>query len=143
LKSGKCIATATAVYNLDADSKRMKKYWPWIIFLTLLFPILELLIFFVRFGAPEGDLYQQSLTFLPIGLLGSLVLFYFYDKAETRIHKNMIIAGFVLAVPFALLGALGGGLLGTWAVILYGLIPLVVGVLLGNWLGGLMARRRA
>ena len=118
----------------------MRKYLPWILLLTLLFPIINLLIYFLRFGAPGSNLFLESLVFAPIGLLGALVLFYFHDRAESRIHKNSIIVGFLLACPFALLGGLMGGLLGVPAAIQFGVLPLVIGVLLGNWAGGMLAQ---
>jgi hypothetical protein len=118
----------------------MRKYLPWILLLTLLFPIINLLIYFLRFGAPGSNLFLESLVFAPIGLLGALVLFYFYDRADTRIQKNAIIVGFLLAFPFALLGGLMGGLLGVPATILFGALPLIIGVLFGNWAGRMLAQ---
>ena len=120
----------------------MRRYLPWILLLTLLFPVINLLIYFVRFGAPQSSLFLESLLFAPIGFLGSLVLFYFYDRADTRIHKNTNIVGFLLAFPFALLGGVMGGLLGIAGAILFGVVPLVIGVLLGNWAGGMLAQNQ-
>jgi hypothetical protein len=117
----------------------MKKRLLWMLFLTLLFPITNLVIYTVRFQAPDGRLYLESLVFAPIGLIGGLIFFYFYDKAHRRVQKNSIIAGFLLAMPLAALGGLMGGLLGLVGTIVFGALPLAAGIVLGAWFGAMLA----
>ena len=118
----------------------MKKRLPLVLALSLMFPLVNLAIYTLRFQAPQGRLYLESLLFAPIGLIGGLIFFHAYDKAGTRVHKNAIVVGFLLAMPLAVLGGLMGGLLGIVATIAFGTLPLALGVLLGNWFGSLLAK---
>ena len=117
----------------------MRKRLPWILFLALLFPIINLIVYTVRFHIPDSRLYLESLVFAPIGLIGGLIFFYFYDKSHSPVQKKAIIAGFLLAMPLAVLGGLIGGLLGIAGAIIIGALPLAMGVLLGNYFGGMLA----
>jgi hypothetical protein len=47
----------------------MKKYWPWILLLTLLIPIVQIVVFTLRFGLPSGSMILESLVFAPVCLL--------------------------------------------------------------------------
>jgi hypothetical protein len=122
----------------------IKKYWLWIVGLTLLFPIVFLITFVVRFDSPlDARNYSESLIVLGGGLVASLVLFFFIHKAGNRTQRIGTIVGFVLILPLAMFGSFIGGMLGPIGVILYAAIPVLIGAGLGFWIGGMLGKRKA
>ena len=112
-------------------------YWS-AIPLGLLCPILQLVIFYARFGGLELSILSESVIFLPLGVLSMLALIVLFNRARSRLHQGAIVGGYLLGVPFAVVGAMGGGLvmepfLGT---LVFGLPLLLVGLALGYILGG-------
>ncbi len=113
----------------------------WLVGFAIAFPLIQLLFFFIRFGTIETHLYGESLLFAPIGFLGGIYFFYMYDQATITLHRRMIFAGLIASLPSSVVGGIMGGLLGFIGVILFGLLPMVIGVFLGNWFGRVLANK--
>lgn len=106
--------------------------WLWLIPLTLLWPGLHLLVFFLRFGHIR-DVGSEAYVFLPMGLLSGIILIALWKRATTRRQKAGLALGYLLAMPFAFIGSLFSGLMlppfvGT---VICGVPPLVAGMGIG------------
>lgn len=111
----------------------------WLILLTVLWPILQLLVALIGFGRIDSALIGDSAVFLPMGLVGAIALVYAWRRAPDRRRRIGATVGYIAASPAALLGAILGGLalppvVGTLA---FGGLPLVAGVALGYGLTSL------
>jgi hypothetical protein len=117
-------------------------YWL-IIPLTLVWPAIHLLVFGLRFGRLPVEMVRLSAVFLPLGLISSLIFLYFLGRARAGAERRAVIAGYIIAFPFALLGSLAGGLVLTpiAGVTLFGLVPMLVGILGGYALGRALRSR--
>jgi hypothetical protein len=105
----------------------------WLIALTVLWPGLHFLVFFVRFGRPPSGGFTDALVFLPMGLVAAVILIVLWARAGTRLRKVGLVLGYLLASPVAFIGSLMSGLMLPPVVgtLLYGAGPLVVGMLIG------------
>lgn len=112
-------------------SSRAKK---WILGSVVAWPLLHVLIFLVRFRRlpPDGE---QLLWFVPTALLGALLVVALLARSSGRTQRSAVLLGTAAALPFAIAGNLGGGLLGPLGVTVFGTVPLLVGALSG-WLAG-------
>jgi hypothetical protein len=110
--------------------RKIGRRWLWLIALTVAWPALQFLIFLVRFGRLSGALMLDSLSFAPLGLLSGLLLIILCSRAGSALGRNIVIAGYVIATPAALVTSLLGGLIWTpvVGVTIFGLIPLAVGM---------------
>ncbi len=112
------------------------KLYLWVFGLALIWPLAQVMIFYVRFGQMNslaGVL--DYVVFYIAGLLSVAVFFKWLLRSAAGWGRNFVIAGFVLSSPFSWRGALVGGMLGSVGVILFSLIPVVIGAGLGYWLG--------
>jgi hypothetical protein len=109
----------------------------WALAVGLVFPVLQVLIYLVRFGGlnPEAPLTDYLLFFLG-GVLAGAGLIYFLRRSQTPGTFRAVIIAFVISVPFAMFGMVVGGLMGVVGVLLLGVSPSVfitgVGYLLGR-----------
>ncbi|TAK11107.1 MAG: hypothetical protein EPO32_13350 [Anaerolineae bacterium] len=117
----------------------MKKTSYWLALpLGLLGPAFYLVTFYLRFNRLEGQQFNESLkTFLP-ALLGGLFLVWLLNRAAIVKARRATWLGFLVALPFGLLGAAMGGLLGIIGIILFGAVPLVIGAGLGFLVGKML-----
>ncbi len=109
----------------------------WIVPLALAWPALHLALALIRFGRlPPGGL-VASLVFLPMGLVSGAALVLFLARTSDRRQARVTIAGYLLAVPLALVGSLVGPLVFSplLGATVYGAFPLVVGTALGFFVG--------
>jgi hypothetical protein len=113
---------------------KRKPSYLWVIPAALLFPVLQLLIFLLRFRNIPDEMLRESWVFAPVGLISVMVLICFLRKEEEKAKKSRIIKAFILAVPFALIFSLTGGLINTSPIFIgiYGSIPLIIGILIGR-----------
>lgn len=74
-----------------------------------------------------------------MGILSAGFLIYLTQKAANRATRISTIVGYLVACPFALIGALGGGLIihPLIGVTIMGAIPLILGSAAGYALGKL------
>src|SRR6266700_8311289 len=91
----------------------IKTYRP-VLPLTLLWMVARLL----QMGPPL--LIGDSAVFLLPGLLSSLIIVFLYLRARRGVHRWLAVAGYVITLPIAFLGALGSGMV----------LPAVLGVTL-------------
>lgn len=104
----------------------------WIIPLSLMWPIINLFIFALRFRKLPLDMFSESIVFIPMGIISSLVLIYLMRITRQDKKKlKKIVLGYIIACPFALFFSIGGGLLGALGSIIFGTIPLILGTYLG------------
>jgi hypothetical protein len=108
----------------------------WAIAVGLFFPILQIIIFFLRFQRlnPEAS-FSDYLFFFVAGLIIGLALIYFLRRSETRKNYNATIAGFVISIPFALIGMLLGGLMGGFGIILFSISPAIFVIGIAYFIG--------
>lgn len=98
----------------------------WAFAIGLLFPVLQVVIFFLRFQNINPDAsFSDYLFFFITGSIIGFALIYFLRRSETRRTSNATIIGFVIGVPLALIGMLLGGLMGTFGIILFGISPAI------------------
>ena len=104
-----------------------------IIFLTLLWPILQIFVFRLRFSSVTLVMVLESLQFLPLGLFSGLIMGTLLKGAKTKREKLAILLGYIFAIPTAIFTSLLGGLVLNPIIgaTVFGLIPLVAGMFLG------------
>lgn len=108
----------------------------WAFAVGLLFPILQVVIFFLRFQNLNSDAtLSDYLFFFITGSLIGLALIYFLRRSETHRTYNATIIGFVVGVPLALIGMLLGGLMGGFGIILFGMSPAIFVTGIGYFIG--------
>ena len=115
-------------------------YW-WAILIGLVFPIVQIAIYFMRFG--EMILYAtilDHLWFLLAGAAGALLLIALLRRSQTTVQKWIVVLAYLLGAPISTLMMVGGGLLGPIGIILF---PLFRGSFLGfGFLVGRFLSRR-
>ena len=118
----------------------MKRNYVWLIFLSLIWPLVQVLIFGLRFQRLPDNIWE-SLYFLPMGLISAAFLLFMLGKTAVRTTRVSTVVGYLVACPIALVGGLGGGLVlqpllgGT----LFGAVPLMVGTAVGYGMGKLVS----
>lgn len=115
----------------------MRVSYIWLVPLIFVWPVLHIVVFALRFGRIDGTMLGESAIFLPMGLIGGVVLIECLKRAPSRRAQIGAIAGYVIATPVAFTGSLLGGLIvhpliGT---LIAGAGPLVVGTLAGFGIG--------
>jgi len=105
--------------------------YPWAILYGLYFYVLFQIVFFVQFGQFNRNLGLIDLFVVLDGILSVLLLQYLARKLPTR--RGFLIIPFLIALPFAYIGALGGGLLGAVGVVVMGMLPFIVFLGIGYW----------
>lgn len=130
---------------LENEEQRLKRQRPkrsitaWAIGLTVFWPIVNLIVYFMRFGTLSWRLVGESLYFIPLGLCSVLLLFTFLNYTQSTNHAYFVIMGFVLFMPVAFFAALASGLVLPPLVgpMIYGIIPLAIGLTIGFFTGKL------
>lgn len=113
-----------------------KPSFVWALAIGILFPVLQVVIFFLRFQNinPDAGL-TDYLYFFIAGLLIGLILIYFLRRSESSAAYRGTIIGFVIGIPLALLGMLFGGLLGAFIAILFSVSPNIFTIAVGYFIG--------
>ena len=111
----------------------MKNYlaYPWAILYGLYFYILFQVAYFIRSGSINSSVRILDLGIVVVGIVSVLIFMYFAKKLGER--WNLMFIPFILALPLAYFGALGGGLLGLPGIVIYGLVPFIVLLPLCYW----------
>src|SRR5688500_8355185 len=114
----------------------------WALAVGLLFPVLQVVIFFMRFGRfdSEAPLTDYLLFFLGGALIGA-GLIYFLRRSETRGTVRAVIIAFIISVPLALFGMVVGGLMGVVGVLLFGVSPSVFITGAGYFIGRALSKK--
>ena len=112
--------------------------WSWVIVAALVWSVLHVVVFTVRFGEiPATEALSDLLLFLPTGFVAGLALRMLLQRTAAGFPSWMIILGVIAALPFAFVGNLMGGLLGPVGVTIFGVAPILIGAGVG-WVIGRM-----
>lgn len=113
----------------------------WALAIGVAFPILQVLIFFIRFQSlnPDASLVDYLYFFIS-GLLIGIALIYFVRRSQTQATYWGTIIGFVIGIPLALVGMLLGGLMGFVGVIL-SISPVIFTTGVGYFVGQLWNKK--
>lgn len=90
------------------------------------------IIYFSRFGQFNLEFSSADASLVAVGIISVLFLMYFADKLRSR--RGLLFIPFLIALPFAAVGALGGGLLGIAGVLIFGTAPFLIALSIGYWL---------
>ena len=104
----------------------MKKLTPYLktLFYGLYFYLLFHIAYFLRFGRINNFVSYLDIFIVAVGGLSVYLLQHFSDKLKKG--KRLLFAPFLLAIPFAYAGTLGGGLFGPLGILVFGAIPFVL-----------------
>jgi hypothetical protein len=134
----------------------------WVIPIACAWPAAAFGVTFARFGRlPVGDGYQNAAAvegFFLVGVLSGSVLVFVLRRTASRPGRILGVAGYALAAPFGyLFGVLGPLPLEVFdvallpnavnylilfplAIGLYGSLPLIIGAVVGSWIGSAIGR---
>ena len=93
----------------------------WAIAYGLYYYALFQLLFLLRFGTLNFTFTLADLGLWAVGIGSVWMGAYFCNKL--RRGKAFLVIPFLVAIPFSVVGTLGGGLLGMLGILLFGLIP--------------------
>ena len=117
----------------------MRPAYPWLIAITISWPLVSLVTTFLRFGELPGDGEQIAaalLGFLLVGAISGSALISMLRRTRSRLGRVLVIAGYTLAAPFGYFF----GIVGPLALEVFGeeqlsstldyflLIPLTIGL---------------
>jgi hypothetical protein len=108
-----------------------------IVLSTVGWPLLEVTVFWLRFGRAPLDGPLSSLVFAPMGLAAGVVAAVLMYRSAGPRQRRAVVWGYLSASPVAFLGSLLGGLLasGAWGPLLAGGVPLAIGCVVGFVVG--------
>jgi hypothetical protein len=117
-------------------------YW-WAILIGLVFPIAQIVIYFLRFGEmnPYASILDHLWFFLA-GAAGGLLLIELLRRSLTGVQKWIVAVAYLLGTPVSTLMMVGGGLLGPIGIILFPLINWALFSGFGFLVGRYFSRRR-
>lgn len=94
-------------------------FW-WAVPIGLLFPILQIAIYFARFGEmnPYAPVFDY-LWFALAGIAGGLLLTFLLGRSTTGLQRWFVGIAFLLAAPISTLMMVGGAVLGPLGIILF------------------------
>lgn len=119
-----------------------KPSFVWAFAVGLMFVVLQLIIFFLRFSNLNPDAPITDYLFFFIGgtLIG-LGLIYLLRRSENKGTYRGTIIGFVIGIPFALFGMLLGGLAGQLGSVLFSMSPGIFITAVGYFLGRTFSKK--
>lgn len=104
-------------------------------------PLVHYLIGAIRFGVGnESTSFVRALIdFGLFGLIAGWIFFFFRDRALISRQKSFAVWAYIIALPFAFIGTLAGGLFlpGMLGAVFGGSMPLLIACWLGSLIGGL------
>lgn len=103
--------------------------YQWSVVLGLYFYLLFQVIYLVQFGSFNWRFELGDIGLLAVGLF-SVLLTQYYARKLPRL-RGLVLIPFLLAAWLSTYMALGGGLLGVWGVVGFGLLPFVIIIPLG------------
>ena len=123
------------------EPKKMS-YW-WAIPIGLFFPVVQIAIYFLRFGEmnPYAALLDH-LWFLLSGAAGALLLIVLLRRSQTTVQKWIVVLAYLLGTPISTLMMVGGGLLGPIGIILFPLFNWALFCSLGFLVGRYLSKRK-
>lgn len=121
----------------------MKRHYVWFFILSLIWPLVQLLIFGLRFQRLPDNIWE-SFYFLPMGVISAAFLLFMMNKTAERTRRVSTAVGYLVACPVGLIGGLGGGLIlpPLLGITLFGTLPLLLGTAVGYGMGKLVTSRK-
>lgn len=108
----------------------------WALAIGAAFPILQVLVFLIRFNdLASGASFADYIFFFVGGLLIGLALIAALRRCETQGTYRATLIGFGLGLPFAVFGMVVGGMLGPVGVVMFSVSPGVFFILVGYLIG--------
>jgi hypothetical protein len=118
-------------------------FW-WSLAVGLAFPILQVVIYLIRFGSLDsGAAFIDYIGLFIAGALIGLGLIYFLRKSDSGKVLRAVIIGFVIGLPFSVFGMVVGGMVGVVGVILLSVSPSIFTTGVGYYLGKALTKNRA
>lgn len=115
-------------------------FW-WAVPIGLMYPVIQVLIFIVRFGGFNTDVAPLDyVLFFAAGLIGALLLILFLRRSKSKAGRWIILTAYILAAPLAVAGMVVGGLLGPVGVVLFSLMPWLLFMWLGYLAGAFLPK---
>ena len=116
----------------------------WAIPIGLLFPLLQVAIYYMRFGelnpyAPVWD----YLWFFLAGTAGILLLIFLLNRSANGAQRWAVALAFLVGTPISTMMMVGGGVLGPIGIILFPLLNWVLFSGLGFLVGRYFSRKTA
>ncbi len=119
-----------------------KPSYLWALATGLGFPILQVLIFLLRFGSLNTDSpVTDTIFFFIAGALIGLVLIAALRRCESVGAYRATLVGFAIGIPFVLFGMVMGGLMGPLGSIFLGVSPGVFFIAIGYFIGRVFFRK--
>lgn len=105
----------------------------WLIFLVLIFPVIQCLTYLIRFGSITKEIIVNSLYFAPMGLVTGIILIYLLRKEDEVTTKNRMVYGYAIGGLVAMPLAIASGLIvmPIVATTLVGSLPILIGIYIG------------
>lgn len=114
----------------------------WAIPLGFLYPVLQVLIFYLRFGRLNQDsAFTDYASFFLSGALGAVLFIYFLRRSEEKPIRSLVMSGYAISLPLALFAMILGGLFGIIGVVIFGALPSLILVPIGYFGGKLMVKQ--
>ena len=118
-----------------------KLSFAWALVVGGAFPILQVLIFFLRFQNINTELqFADYLFFFIAGSLIGLGLVYFLRRSHSSSASRGTWVGFIIGVPLALIGMLFGGLMGAFGIVFLSVSPSIFTMAVGYFVGRAMGK---
>lgn len=113
--------------------KGKKASYLWVIVLALIFPIVQDIIYLIRFGHITTQVLGESIYFIPMGLISGILLIYILRKNDGKRSKKFVIIGYILGSLCAIPISIASGLLFApgIGIAIIGSLPIVVGTIIG------------
>ncbi len=121
--------------------KEKKISYVWAILIGLLMPVLQMVIFYLRFGEVNLDdsLFDYMIFFLA-GTLGGLILVSFLRLSKSKAAKWSVSLAFILATPMAIIGMIVGGMIGPLGSLFMSAMLWAVITSMGYFVGRFLSR---
>ena len=119
-----------------------KPSFVWALVVGAAFPILQGLIFFLRFqNINTESQFSDYVFFFIAGSLIGLGLVYFLRRSDSSSVFRGTWIGFISGIPFALIGMLFGGLMGAFGIIFLSVSPSIFTTAIGYFVGKAFAKK--
>lgn len=120
-----------------------KLSYKWAFAVAIFFPLLQVLIFYLRFQTlnPEAS-FAEYLAFFISGLLIGLAFIYLLRRSDSVTARRGTVIGFLVGIPIALFGMIVGGLTGAFGAVLFSISPTIFVIGLGHMIGLIKGKKQ-
>lgn len=120
-------------FEEDIQMEKKNISYLWLIPIIIMFPLIQIMVFTLRFNRLPDDVLNSSLAFIPLGLVSGIIMIILLNYVDSKKKRKSIIIGFLVATPISIVISLLAGLIAPSivATTLIGTIPLLIGILAG------------